>query len=479
MAGFDPVLDLLPRAPLAGLDVDAVQKERQHFWERLYEKYEKSSALDHDEISVHDLDDPATMRRLPGLRCEMPTTKAFRRYIAQHGGLLDELTTMAGPPALDEEELSSEDEEREEQEGDDYESDGDEGGEVNVGLGGLDMKEKNSDEENHMVSQRRNGGKRSGEEYLSGEAETEEEDFSSPPAKVVTPSKRRVIVEYYTSEDEAEASKMDQPSREGSETRRVHEEDEDSLICSNCGALGDVLEEGGDQSEFRCDECLMKVHPECEDFDCSVCRETAAVVEARWILRSQFVPVSADSGEDEWVTGVEGDSVTQSSDGTDQESDQYEQEQAGWGEEVQESSGESKTGERECDDTGEVSGETTGEDSTEEDENVYGEDSKDEGQEGSRAEEWDSTKEGQDMEGNGAKGYLGDSFASSGMGDISGDGLEEGELPQDSSREIDSKGHYNVEGRLREMSWEVGEEEEEGSTEEEDNCSSISMSTVF
>ena len=44
---------------------------------------------------------------------------------------------------------------------------------------------------------------------------------------------------------------MDQPSKEGSETRRVHEEDEDSLICSNCGALGDVLEEGGDQSEFR------------------------------------------------------------------------------------------------------------------------------------------------------------------------------------------------------------------------------------
>ena len=75
-------------------------------------QYEKCSALDHDEISVHDLDDPATLRRLPvttttfkiqqlptysqlreysqGVRCEMPTTKAFRRYIAQHGGLLDE-----------------------------------------------------------------------------------------------------------------------------------------------------------------------------------------------------------------------------------------------------------------------------------------------------------------------------------------------------------------------------------------------------
>ena len=103
---------------------------------------------------------------------------------------------MAGPPALDEEELSSGDENSEE-EGDDYETGGDEG-EVNVGLGGLDMSDtrgKRGEEENHLVSRRGNGGKRSGEEYLSGEAETEEEeDFSSPPAKVVTPSKRRVIV---------------------------------------------------------------------------------------------------------------------------------------------------------------------------------------------------------------------------------------------------------------------------------------------
>ena len=38
MAEFDPFLDLLPRAPLTGLDVNAVQKERQHYWERLYEK---------------------------------------------------------------------------------------------------------------------------------------------------------------------------------------------------------------------------------------------------------------------------------------------------------------------------------------------------------------------------------------------------------------------------------------------------------
>ena len=76
---------------------------------------------------------------------------------------------MAGPPALDEEELSSGDENSEE-EGDDYETGGDEG-EVNVGLGGLDMsdtREKRGEEENHLVNRRGNGGKRSGEEYFDG-----------------------------------------------------------------------------------------------------------------------------------------------------------------------------------------------------------------------------------------------------------------------------------------------------------------------
>jgi len=93
---------------------------------------------------------------------------------------------------------------------------------------------------------------------------------------------------------------------------------------------------------------------------------------------------------------------------------------------------------------------------------------------GSRLEECDSSKEGQDEEVGRAEGYLGNSFASSGISEV---GLEEGELPQDSSREVAGKGHFNLEGRLREMSWE-DREEEEGSTEE-DNCSSISMSTVF
>ena len=64
-------------------------------------------------------------------------------------------------------------------------------------------------------------------------------------------------VEYYTSEDEAEAGNMNPSySVEAAEMRRLYddkgeEDEEDSLVCVECGAVGDVLEEGGDQSEFR------------------------------------------------------------------------------------------------------------------------------------------------------------------------------------------------------------------------------------
>ena len=143
-------------------------------------------------------------------------------------------------------------------------------------------------------------------------------------------------------------------------------------------------------------------------------------------------------------TGVEGDSATQSSDGTEQENYHYE-EQVGLEEEEQNSSGgESEAGERECDNTdeSEVYEETSGADTTG-DANVYGEDSReyttDEDQEDDSSkvhQKCDSSKEARVVS------YLGDSFGSSGMGDISGGVIKEDELPQDSSREMDNAGIY-------------------------------------
>ena len=35
---FDPVLDLLPRAPLGGLNVEKIQGERKKYWDKFMER---------------------------------------------------------------------------------------------------------------------------------------------------------------------------------------------------------------------------------------------------------------------------------------------------------------------------------------------------------------------------------------------------------------------------------------------------------
>ena len=148
--------------------------------------------------------------------------------------------------------------------------------------------------------------------------------------------------------------------------------------------------------------------------------------------------------------GAEGDSVTQSSDGTDQENDHHYEEQAGWEEEEQDISGGTEAGEGECDNTGEgevyeetSEADTTGDGNVDEEES--GDFTSDEGQEGdSKLEERDSSREGHDMLGGRVVSYLGDSFGLSGRGDISEGGLGEREMPQDSSRQMDNKGIYTL-----------------------------------
>ena len=43
-----------------------------------------------------------------------------------------------------------------------------------------------------------------------------------------------------------------------------------------------------EEEKFQCDECLLAIHPDCEE-ECSVCRHTAEKVEARWALKDIFL----------------------------------------------------------------------------------------------------------------------------------------------------------------------------------------------
>ena len=77
------------------------------------------------------------------------------------------VTTIAGPPALDEEELSSGDDQSDEE--NENSGGGEDEGDVEVGLSGLDMSEKEQLVDGRSRSL---GGKRSGDERSNNEFET-------------------------------------------------------------------------------------------------------------------------------------------------------------------------------------------------------------------------------------------------------------------------------------------------------------------
>ena len=80
-------------------------------------------------------------------------------------------------------------------------------------------------------------------------------------------------------------------------------------------------------------------------------------------MRSRLETAAQDSGEEEWVTGVEGDSVSQSSDGTEQELEDCDQTGRG-GDRNFSTIGGARGGEYESPEDGENYKETSGLDST-------------------------------------------------------------------------------------------------------------------
>ena len=189
---------------------------------------------------------------------------------------LPAVTTIAGPPQRDEEDLSSEDEVEEEAEGD----------------------EREESEEEREVSR----GEGSESDVMG--------DFSSP-ARLVTPTKR-VVVDY-TSDSSDTSAAEEQLSTPTKRPRRLSfspratssavRPGRPALVCELCGAWGDVVVEGEGTAQYRwllqhsstpphlhsstrCDPCLLeRTHAECELPRCKVCRDVAATLEARWIFR--------------------------------------------------------------------------------------------------------------------------------------------------------------------------------------------------
>ena len=86
-----------------------IEKERSVFWEKFFKHIEESYDADGATEGIHEIDDPNIVcNRVGGFCEEMPVSETVRRWFQEHEDYIEELTTIAGPPAEDEEDIGEE-----------------------------------------------------------------------------------------------------------------------------------------------------------------------------------------------------------------------------------------------------------------------------------------------------------------------------------------------------------------------------------
>ena len=92
-------------------ELHQIETDRRTFWERFFLKIEESYDSEDDSEAIEEIDEPQHVqdreRRVQRIY-QVPSSKTFRRWCRDHGDYFEELSTIAGPPAEDEEEIGEE-----------------------------------------------------------------------------------------------------------------------------------------------------------------------------------------------------------------------------------------------------------------------------------------------------------------------------------------------------------------------------------
>jgi len=288
------------------VNVAEIRRERMEKMERLYEKYEHRNKERQHSISLEEFDQhfPDTNREL----VENPHTRTFRRYLRQHGDLIDELTTVAGEPASDEEELSlSESESESEDEFDDFNSlTSDHDNSASATDKNTDcVKDMNSKNIIENVNDVFN---------VSSEADSfdadDEDDFlySADQKKFSNPDKstenllqKAVVKKAWLCRMATEEIAKSKITFDKNNSASIDANEDESfsdttlvkglcrLACTECGHEVTTVSDMEDPNKFKCDDCWLRYDHGCHDLeDCKVCRDIAMWVQVRWEVKRQI-----------------------------------------------------------------------------------------------------------------------------------------------------------------------------------------------
>ena len=118
MATPPPSLPHMGLGHIPGLDRAKVEKERKAMWGQMFKKYEDLEQRNEmtRDVSLDEIDNPETIRMIVKESSKyniMKPNTILRRYLIEHAEEIDEIATIAGPPASDEEVLSDDSDDEE------------------------------------------------------------------------------------------------------------------------------------------------------------------------------------------------------------------------------------------------------------------------------------------------------------------------------------------------------------------------------
>jgi len=262
-------------------DKAGIEKDRKQFWDRLFEKYERLSEMETEEETIDQIDQPISVlkreKTYRSLCRDVPGSKTFRKWVADHGEEIDELTTIAGPLGEDEEEIGEDmdnDMSSDSEEDEDYKT-------VNGENGDDQICDENHDQ--HQTE-------------LAGDGELISEDSDSDLGLLQSSIPRQLRISQSMTPIKKNHSFVEKfrnsPKLASSFNNLVltprKSEMSMNLSCFSCGTPTDYsVDMGVSEKQFECDDCLLSIHPDCME-ECKLCKNVAEEVESRWIKKRNF-----------------------------------------------------------------------------------------------------------------------------------------------------------------------------------------------
>jgi len=278
-------LRAIPGDQIQGLDRNQVENDRKKFWEKFFEKHEQLGAEDTTSVAITEIDMPELVEKnLRGVKrknLKLPVSKTLKKWVKEHADEIDELTTIAGPPSVDEEEISEE----EDEESDCLED-------------LIDDKENTPPHvEEYLPSSPPSSPSSSPHHSLLDPSDSDSELLLYAPS--LPTSKRSIFAPLSISENLNFVEKLTFSPKLSSSRNNSFALSEAALNltlnCSSCQKETNYSTKLGlDEAEFKCDTCMIEDHhPDCGE-DCENCKRIAAELEARWIHRKNMEGVSGE-----------------------------------------------------------------------------------------------------------------------------------------------------------------------------------------